>query len=348
MTYRQTFSLVLLLWAYTCYAQKIPYYATLDTLKKAPHSATYKDDRDSIRELAHDFADSLIEHADTRTHFELGLDFNTRQLISGRLGPAYNVIGSPSLKYQHKVGLYIALGLDVYRIKNRQVNISRHPVSIDTVSVDKVVADIIPSIGYSKTFFEKWDIDVSLEHTFMLYGKDPNYLATSVNISTGFDFWDYIKANVEYNLLLGGSSKTPSAEKKYSNILAFELCHDFKIYRFLGATIFTIQPMATVDVGNDNYVRGKLLSKDQDGGIVISKPLTDDFFGLLNVEGAVNIEYRIKNLSVELMPRVSIPFNVVPANATEATPFRNNKSTGAIFYFAATIKYNFRFWKEKK
>ena len=347
MTYRQLFILAILLLAYSSYAQKVPFYATLDALKKAPHSTTYKDDRDSIRELAHDFADSLIDHADTRSHFELALDIYSRQLIDGRQGPAHDILGSPSLKYQHKSGFYIALNIEAYKLIFKQYKITKHPADTVLASIDKTVADVIPSIGFSRTFFDYWDVDASFEHTFLFYGNDRNYLATAFNLSTAFNFWDYIKAGVDYSILFGGSAKTPAKEKQYSNILAFDLSHDFKIYRFIGATIFTIQPMLTVDVGNDNLVRGRLLARDINGGLTITNPI-DDFFGLLNVEGAVNIEYRIKNLSIELMPRVAIPFNVVPANATETAPFRNNTSTGANFYFAASIKYNFRFWKEKK
>ena len=347
MTYR-FYYLFLLFISFTAFAQKIPYYTTLDSLKKTGNTPVDNDIRDSIRELAHDYADSIIDHFNNRSRFELSLDITSRQLIFGRQGPAHDIIGSPALRYQHRVGFYIALGLDVYRLKYKQINITRHPLHLDTTAVDKIVADVIPTIGYTKTFFDKWDVDISLGHTFISYGKDVNFLATELNISNGFDFWDYITANISYSLLLGGSSQTPATEKQYSNILSFELNHDFRIYRFIGATIFSIQPSLSVDVGNDNYVRGRILAREQNGGLTASKAIVDDFFGLLNVEGAVNIQYRIKNLAIDLMPRVAIPFNVVPANALDAATFRNNQSRGAIFYFAASIRYNFRFWKEKK
>jgi hypothetical protein len=150
-----------------------------------------------------------------------------------------------------------------------------------------------------------------------------------------------------YSLLFGGSSNTPASEKKYSNIITAGISHDFKIYRFLGSKVFTISPKFQVDAGNDNYTRNRLLARNQNGGLEIIKPVTDNFFGLLNLEGSVNIDYRIKNLEVYVNPRVAVPFNVVPFNATIPSKYRNNTTAGPIFYVGAGIKYLFRFWKEQ-
>ena len=348
------------------FGQKVKQYAALDSVKKvqtlsisviktsqAPKHTIdslkdlYKEVKDSMRDEVRDHVDSLIEHMDKCSHFEVALDIASRQLIDGRSGPANGVVGSPSLKYVHKSGFYAMFNTDEYKLIYKQASIQKRPPKIDTTTINKIESDITLTAGFARTFWEKWDLDASLDHTFIFYGKDKTYLSNSFNLNNSFDFWSYISVDLYYSLLFGGSSNTPASEKKYSNIITAGISHDFKIYRFLGSKVFTITPEFLVDAGNDNYVRNRLLARNQNGGLDIIKPATDNFFGLLNIEGSINIDYRIKNLEIYVDPRVAVPFNVVPFNATNPSAYRNNTTAGPIFYVTTGVKYLFRFWKEQ-
>jgi hypothetical protein len=345
--------------------QRIPQYATLDSVKKTQKLAEtdlspplhsvheidsvkefYSNIKDSLRDRAHDYADSIIDHMDKCSHFELGFDFASRQLIYGRKGPATSIVGSPSLKYIHRTGIYAMFNTDEYGLQYKKLSIQKRPAKIDTVNIDKIESDIILTAGFARTFWERWDVDASFDHTFIFYGQDKNYLSTGFNVNTSYDFWSYISLNVYYTILFGGKSKSSASDKAYSNLISIGLSHDIQIYRFLGAKVFTITPEFIADMGNDNYVRNRLLARNENGGLTVAKPTSDNFFGLLNLEGSLNIDYRIKNLEVYIDPRVAIPFNVVPVNAVSPVPYRNNKTTGSIVYVTVGVKYLFRFWKE--
>ncbi len=344
--------------------QKLPLFHTLDSLKKVekdtmnaillakvPHKTIlsiiekYDDKVDDIRDAARDAADSVMDHMDKCSHFELGFDFASRQLIYGRKGPAYGVEGLPNLKYMNWTGIYGQFNTDDYKLVYQQAKVARKPLMVDTVTTDKIENDIILTLGFARTFYEWRDLDAYLNHTFIFYGSDRNYLATTFNLNNSVNFFDYITFDVYYSLYFGGPA--PAKEKKYSNVLTFGLSHDFKIYRFIGAKVFTITPEFLTDVGNDNYVRNRLLARDENGGLTLTKPAVDNFFGLLNLEAGLNFDYRIKNLQIYIDPRLAIPFNVVPTTATSTAPYRNNDPDKPLFYVTAGIKYLFKFWKEK-
>ncbi len=366
MTIRYCAFLALLLICSSTSAQKYPLFHAVDSVKKvqkdtlssllrsnAPNntvvSITEKFDNilDALKDSARDYADSVMEHMEKCSHFELGVNVESRQLIYGRKGPAYDAEGVPALKYMHKTGIYLMFNTDEYKLDYQQARTVKKPPKTDTVTVDKIESDIVLTAGFARTFYKWWDVDAYLNHSFIFYGQDRNYLATTFNANTSFNFWDYITLDVYYSLYFGGSSKTPATEKKYSNVLTFGLNHDIKIYRFLGAKVFTITPEFITDVGNDNYVRNRLLARNENGGLTGMKTATDNFFGLLNLEGSINFNYRIKNLEIYVDPRVAIPFNVVPLTAANAAPYRNNTTNGPIFYCTAGIKYLFKFWKER-
>ena len=366
MYMRHLLLIATLLFCACSFGQKVNQYAVLDSVRKEQNLSLsaikisqppkhtvdslkdlYKDVKDSMRDEVHDYVDSLMDHMDKCSHFELGFDFASRQLIDGRSGPAYSVVGSPTLKYIHKSGFYAIFNTDEYKLIYKQASIQKRPPRIDTSTINNIESDLTLTAGFSKTFWGKWDLDASLDHTFIFYGKDKTYLSNSFNLTNSFDFWSYISVDLYYNILFGGSSNTPASEKKYSNIITAGISHDFKIYRFLGSKVFTITPEFLVDAGNDNYVRNRLLARNQNGGLDIIKPATDNFFGLLNIEGSINIDYRIKNLDIYVDPRVAVPFNVVPFNATNPSAYRNNTTTGPIFYVTAGVKYLFKFWKEQ-
>lgn len=335
----------------SCSAQKLPQYRTIDSLKTEARARPDRDLIDSLKEQAHDMADSIMDHMDNSSHFEIGAAFASNQLYTGRRGPASGMVGSPQILYQHKTGFYISLGLDIYQLQYRRLSLVPVGTRVDTSikNASKIEPDVIPTIGFQRTFFDKWDLDVSLDHTFIFYGGDRNYLATSFNLRNSFDFWSYITATVDYTLLFGGSGRTARSEMKYSNILTFEVLHDFKVYCRPGVGIFTISPICDVYAGNDNLTRNRIKARDINGGLSdqTSAALADKFFGLLDVEAAIRLDFRIKNLNIYLCPRVAVPINVVPATASSAAPYRNNKASSPMWYAEAGFRYLFRFWKEK-
>ena len=346
-------------------AQRIPQFHALDSVKrvekdtlislakaKAPSKiiAAITDKYDSIiddlRDDARDAADSVIDHMDKCSHFELGFDFASRQLIYGRRGPAHAVEGIPSLKYMNWSGFYTMFNTDDYKLEYKQGKVlQKKPLKVDTVLVNKIENDIVLTLGFARTFYEWWDVDLYANHTFIFYGQYKNYLATTFNFNNSVNILDYLTIDIYYSLYFGGPA--PPKEVKYSNAFTFGLSHDFKIYRFIGARVFTITPEFLTDVGNDNFVRNRLLARDANGGLSLTKPAVDNFFGLLNLEAGLNFDYRIKNLQIYVDPRVAIPFNVVPTTATSTAPYRNNDPDKPLPYITVGIKYLFKFWKEK-
>jgi hypothetical protein len=352
-------------------AQKIVLYTKLDSLKAAQKASLqsikarnlpdkvidsiedrYKDLRDSVRELAHDCADSIIEHMDVYSHFELGVDVASNQYYYSRRGPAAGAVGTPAFKYKNKTGFYAMFNTNIYNIKYALIKPTRQLNKVDTIAGQKTVPDVTITAGFERTFFDKWDVELYYDHTFINYGSDKNLLANTLDINTGFDFWNYITAKVEYQFLFGGAANDP-LKKKLSNILSFYLYKDFKIYRLPGSAVLSIGPELMSNVGNDNLARSRVIARNRHGGENVPE-LYDNFFGLLDIEAGVNISYRIKNLEISLSPIVGIPFNQIPpalppniTNASQLAQFRQNQMQPPVFYATAGIKYFFKFWKEK-
>jgi hypothetical protein len=369
--YMRSFTLLLFMIFFAfAYSQKIPLYTKLDSLKdvqrknltdlRARHipdkfldstQGQYVDITDSIRDLAHDFADSIIEHMDRYSHFELGLDIASNQYYYGRRGAATGTVGTPSLKYIHKIGLYVMFDADIYSLKYsimRRIRLGKQ----DTVTGQKTEPDLVFTAGFARTFFDMWDVELYYDHTIIFYGTDKNLLSNTLDLNSGFDFWNYITAKVEYQFVFGGASSDAS-KKKLSHILLLNLYKDFKIYRLPGSAILSIGPEIQSNVGNDNLARSRVIARNRHGGLEVPE-LYDNFFGLLDIEGAINIDYRIKNLDINFTPHIALPFNEIPANlpqsvsqSAQLAQYRQNQMQAPIFYATVGIKYYFKFWKER-
>ena len=372
MNYRHFISTTILLslCVHITLGQKITLYHSLDSVKKIEQRVTdslkqtkasnntihtytkqYTEIIDSIRDEAHDCADSIIEHMDRFSHFELGVDMVSNQYYYGRRGPAAGAVGSLSLNYVNKTGLYTMFNTDIYDIKYSAIRIKKLGKQ-DTISGQKTEPDITLTAGFLRTFFEKWNVELYYDHTFIFYGTDKNLLSNTLDLSTGFDFWDYITAKVEYQFLFGGASTDP-AKRKQSNVLTFDLYKDFKIYRLPGAAVLSIEPEIISNVGNDNLSRSRVIARNRHGGLDVPQ-VYDNFFGLLDAEAALNINYRIKNLELSLSPHLVIPFNEIPTSlppsvttSAQLAPYRQNQMQAPIFYATVGIKYLFKFWKEQ-
>lgn len=367
---RYSILLVLYCYAFTASAQKVPLYAKLDSLKvlhksllvqlksQSVQSKTldsisdhYKDIRDTVRDAAHDYTDSIAEHMDRFSHFELGVDLTSNQYYFGRRGAAAGAEGLPALKYYNRTGLYAMFNADIYSIKYsavRKAKLGRQ----DTIAGQKTEPDLTFTAGFDRTFFEKWQLQFYYDHTIIFYGTDKNLLSNTLDLTTGFDFWDYLTAKVEYQFLFGGASND-GIKKKTSDFLLFDLFKDFRIYRLPGSAVLSIGPEIQTYVGNDNLVRSRVIARNRHGGEAVPE-LYDNFFGLLDIEADLNIEYRIKNLGISFNPLVAIPFNEIPANlppaitqASQLSTYRRNQMQAPIFIATAGIKYYFKFWKEK-
>ena len=141
--------------------------------------------------------------------------------------------------------------------------------------------------------------------------------------------------------------------KKTSSFLLFDLYKDFKVYRLPGSATLSIGPEIQTYVGNDNLARSRVIARNRHGGVEVPE-LYDNFFGLMDIEAAVNIEYRIRNLGISFTPLVAIPFNEIPTNlpptvtqASQLSQYRQNQMQAPIFVATAGIKYYFKFWKER-
>jgi len=360
--------LILLIASEHVMAQRYAVYHSLDSIKEA-HSASlrqlssnmsrtrldsvrnsYKEIEDSVRDMAHDYTDSVIEHMDRYSHIELSTDLSSNQYYYGRRGPATGAEGLPALKYYHKTGLYAMMNADIYGLRYSAIRTTRAGKT-DTVSSQKTEPDLTFTAGWDRTFFDKWDINLYYDHTVIFYGTDKNLLSNTLDLNTGFDFWTYITARVEYQFLFGGAAHDPY-RKKLSNVLQFDLYKDFKIYRLPNSAILSIGPEILSYVGNDNLARSRVIARNRHGGENIPE-LYDNFFGLMDIEGAVNVQYRTKNLEISLSPHVALPFNEIPQNlpptvtqASQLAQYRQNQMQPPVFFMTAGLRYYFKFWKE--
>lgn len=353
------------------YAQKIENYTCLDSVKHIQNSVIYnlhqqhlplkvidsisdhyKDIRDSLRERAHDFTDSIMEHMERWSHLELCLDLISNQYYYGRRGPAAGTVGSPSAGYLNKTGLYTTFTADLYELSIQQIQAPKRGSRTDTVPKSIFEPDLTLTAGWTYTFFNKWDLGIYYDHSFIFYGTDKKLLSNTLDLNSNFDFWGYLNAGFDYQFLFGGAASDP-LNKKTASVFLFNVSEEFRLYRLPDAAILSFEPEVSSYVGNDNLARSRQIAKGRHGGENVPE-LYDNFFGLLDLEAAICLKYRIKNLELQFAPHIALPFNEIPdrlppniTQASQLAQYRQNQYSPPVFYASFGLKYLFKFWKEK-
>jgi hypothetical protein len=287
--------------------------------------------------------DTSVADMDRRSHVEVGLDFASKVLVNGRycILTDYRSVSDnklhyyyqkgveffPSLTYFHKTGLYFGLSATFYT---------------DTFITRKTdVPIILPTAGFQRTFFKRWTVGAGYTRAFLTYGSavSRRLMDNTFSLNTGIDIWKKLifSAGISAYWSSLHSRLLPSDEKRSVEI-TLTLKKEFLIYHFLGAKIFSIVPAINAYVASDNrsYVRAAQIA-DGAKDSVIQKAGISNFFGFLDLEPSLLLDWRIRNLDIYVLPTLAIPFYVYD----EQTSMRVENPHFYRFYMQAGIKYLF-------
>ena len=125
---------------------------------------------------------------------------------------------------------------------------------------------------------------------------------------------------------------TVDAGQSYAANIGLSLRKDFCFYNIIGAKVFTITPDIYFLFGNDNST---LITRS----IKLKNILTSDkFFGFLDVEPGITLDWRIRNVEIFGSFHCAIPFNEY--NTDQSKRIKNPKEYYP--YGEGGIKYLFR------
>ena len=290
--------------------------------------------RDSLRDLMHDRVDSSIDYIDKFSFFEAGLDYSNRITAFGRTyGNAMSFM--PYIRYKHKSGFYAEFKVNYYYARK------------DTF-FDNPISELPLGVGFERDLFENWYLNACYTHYFTLFEgqKDSTTLLNNeFALINSYNFFDYITAGVDFDFFFGRAAipTDPGVTPKKietGEVLSFYLRRDFDIYikRKNAGSIFTIAPQFKVDVGSDNIADRLPLAANY---ILNTTPAdTKSFWGLLDMEASVNVQWRIRNFEIMVTPRMATPFNM---NQTAI----DNKPGKPVYYVTASARYLLRLTKKK-
>ncbi|MDB5281299.1 MAG: hypothetical protein JWO06_374 [Bacteroidota bacterium] len=283
--------------------------------------------------------DTTVYNMDKSSHVEVSLDFTSRILSNGRDVGVKGVFFAPSLAYFHKSGWYLGTSLGFYTDKSIT---KLSPVPLAVIAT-----------GYQHMFFRRWFISAGFSRSVTTYGNkvSRSLLVNNVSVSTAVDMWKHliIGGGVYFNWSTVRLSRVALLSfETHSVEIAVSLRKEFIIYKFIGAKVFTITPAITAYFGNDNQVFG--LQQRTKGDSSETRALLKfarqikTFFGVLDVEPSLTIDWRIRNLDIFATPILAIPFNTFDTTSGNRTS--NPKEYR--FYVQAGIKYLFNVKKKKR
>jgi len=282
--------------------------------------------------------DTTVYDMDRSSHVEIGLDFISRNLINGRITGISGVAFNPSVSYYHKTGLYFGISTGFYT----------DPAIVKVTAVPLVAL----SAGYQHTFFKRWFIGLGYSHNFVTYGGTVSrrLLDNTLSLSTSVDIWKHIVLGASGDIYWSSihSRVLPEAEK-FSSEIALSVRKEFFIYKFIGAKVFTITPALNFYFGNDNRAFAKQLGTSEVKGDSVTrknvtKIISNNYFGFLDIEPSVMLDWRIRNLDIYATPTLAIPFNTLNTK----TDVRTLNPKIYSFYIQAGIKYLFCVKPKKK
>jgi len=252
--------------------------------------------------------DTTVALMNTLSHAEIGLNVAGPILSNGRNSGLTGAVFTPTVMYYHKTGLYAAFGMNFF--------------TDSAMRASAKVPSLFISTGFYRTFFMRWAVGLSYSRNFIFYGNDvqKGMLNNSISLYNSFDFWRYLTISVNAGVTWSSNlySKkyirvglhkvlyktiTTDAGQGYAASIAIDLRKDFCFYNIIGAKALTVTPNIYFLFGRDNAT---LITRSLRKG----SPITSDkFFGFLDVEPGLTIDWRIRNLEIFASFHCAIPFN---------------------------------------
>ena len=328
-------------------ADSIPHPFNLDSLSEGDrvlldkYKDVFEDDFHDFLDIFNDSPKSKIDTTvfdmDRSSHVETGLDFASSNLINGRLTGISGVAFYPSVTYYHKTGIYVGISPGFYTDK---AIVKATPVPLVNLSA-----------GYQHTFFKRWFVGISYARNIITYGGTVSrkLLDNTLSLSTSVDIWRHLTIAGTADIYWSSTHlKSLPETEKFSSDIELSLRKGFFIYKFAGAKVFTITPALNFYFGDDNRAIAKQLGSsevkaDSLTKKAITKVIANNYFGFLDVEPALTIDWRIRNLDINVTPALAIPFNTLNTKTDQRT--LNPKIYR--FYVQAGIKYLFCVKKKK-
>ncbi|MBK8658610.1 MAG: hypothetical protein IPN22_06980 [Bacteroidetes bacterium] len=286
--------------------------------------------------------DTTVALMNRSSHVEIGLDALGPVYANGRATGIEGAAIFTSVMYYHKLGFYGALNLGFYTD-----SFIRKAAPVPVVSI---------SPGFYRTFFKRWSLGAGYSRNFALYAGnfERGLLNNSISISNSYDFWNYLSLNLHVNVSWSSNLNSkksftvnipPLPPKKveykqatkglgqgYATSIVLGLKKDITVFNFVGAKTFTITPSFQMLFGNDNntYILRSVVNGR------IQPPQSDRFFGLLNIQPSLSVNWRIRNLEIYGTFNLAIPFNEFDENSF--TRIRNPRhyypfGEGGVRYF---------------
>lgn len=288
------------------------------------------------------FQDPKARRADTvysmdrSSHAEVALGFASRNMVYGRDIGISGVGFYPSIDYYHKYGFFAGFGLTLYT-----------DPAIENLAPVPAVALYA---GFRRTFFKRWFLEASYTRTFLTYGsvESKNMLINDFAFASSVDCWKRLifsfSAYVDWSSL-SVIRGLPLFERR-SYEIPLSLRKEFIIYDFIGARIFTITPIITAYFATDNFafIRQRAVAEETGGKLSYYTTSVDHFFGFVDVEPSLSLDWRIRNVDIFALPALAIPFNTFDYQT--GSRVKNPKEYE--FYVQAGVKYLFHLNKIRK
>lgn len=260
--------------------------------------------------------DTSINAINRSSHAEIGLDVAGPIYSNGRETGISGASFYPSVMYYHKTGLYASASFSFFTD-----SFIRTAAPVPAFSITP---------GFFRTFFKRWSVGVSYSRSFPFYAGafERGLLNNTFSIQNSFDFWNYLQLSVNTNLSWSSNLNSKKYRevsipgtllKKrvyYSTItkdlgqglsagIAIQLHKEIIVYSSVKGGVLSVAPSFQLQFGNDNsayIIRGIVNGRLQ--------PIQSDrFFGLLNLQPAVNMGWRITNFEIYAACNLAIPFN---------------------------------------
>jgi hypothetical protein len=283
--------------------------------------------------------DTSVAFLNRSSHLEIGLDFMSRILSNGRASGISGVGLLPSVMYYQKLGFYGSVSMFFFTDSTFRKNA---PIPLLNLTA-----------GYYKTVLKRWGLGIAYNRSFAFYSDtfQQGILNNAVSLTTGYNFWNYITLTATASVSWSGNlnkknrymyfrppvpfmpprkvsydSYTRELGQEYAANLLVSLRKDFSFFNIIGAKVFSVIPELNFLFGQDNSI------------LLFDRQIVNDkFFGFLNLEPALSLDWRIKNVEIYAGCRLAIPFNQL--NATTNTRELNPKKYYP--YAQAGAKYLF-------
>ncbi|MFN8287279.1 MAG: hypothetical protein U0V74_11020 [Chitinophagales bacterium] len=269
--------------------------------------------------------DTSVSQLNRASHMEIGMDFVSRLLSNGRSSGLKGVAFYPSALYYHKLGFYAVAGLGF--------------MTDSSISHSAAVPLLFISPGFSRLFFNKWQLNVGYTRSILFYGTSlqKNTLNNTISLYNSFDFWHYIELCAGVQGSWSSDKRTRLLAERYSVSIMLALKHDFHFFNFIGSKVFTLTPRINFLFGHDN-------STFLVQGLFRPRIAHQYYFGFLNVEPSLSADWRIRNLDIYASFQLAIPFNEFDSDNKQRV--LNPKHYYP--YAEAGVKYLFRIKKKVK